>query len=146
MPKLLKKKVSDEKFRLSNEELLDGWISLFDGETLYGWRNESNADWRVENNAILVEKGKPGLLRTSAQFDNFLLRVEFRAPAKTNSGIFIRTSPNPIDPASDCYEINIAEPSVSPFPTGSIVKRVKANDADRDKNEKKNRKRCNRSA
>jgi len=109
---------------LSERELAEGWISLFDGETLYGWRAETDANWKVENGTITVDQGIPGLLRTSAQFDDFMLRVDFRSPKDTNSGIFIRTNPQPKDPAKDCYEINIADQGKSKFPTGAIVDRV----------------------
>jgi hypothetical protein len=40
--------------------------------------------------------------------------------------VFLHTPLKPTDPATDCYELNIAEPDVSPFPTGSFVKRKKA--------------------
>ena len=50
-----------------------------------------------------------------------MLKVEFRAPNQTNSGIFLRTPAVPTSPTGDCYEANIADPSVSPFPTGSLV-------------------------
>jgi len=56
------------------------------------------------------------------------LKVEFKIAKDTNSGIFIRTSPTPSDPAGDCFEINLASPSVSPFPTGTLVKRMKGDD------------------
>jgi hypothetical protein len=99
-----------------------GWIALFDKQTLFGWRAESEADWRVEDGCICVSAGEPGLLRTTSQFDNFDLRVEFAAGDATNSGVFLRTSPVPSDPARDCYEVNVAPPE-NPFPTASIVAR-----------------------
>jgi hypothetical protein len=55
-----------------------------------------------------------------------VLKVDFRAPAETNSGIFLRTPAVPTDPTADCYELNIATPAVSPFFTGSFVGRAKA--------------------
>ena len=109
---------------LSQQELAEGWISLFDGESLYGWRAETDANWKVENGTITVDQGKAGLLRTSTQFDDFVLRVDFRSEKGTNSGIFIRTNPQPKDPGSDCYEINIADQGTSKFPTGAIVDRI----------------------
>ena len=48
------------------------------------------------------------------------------APARTNSGVFLRTPAVPTDPARDCYELNIADPETSPFFTGSFVGRQKA--------------------
>ena len=63
-----------------------------------------------------------GLLRTTTQFSDYVLKVEFRADELTNSGIFLRTPPKPTNPARDCYELNIA-PANNPFPTGSLVGR-----------------------
>ena len=110
---------------LSKEELDDGWIQLFDGETLFGWEPGSKADWKVADGVISVTSGEPGLLHTTSEFADFLLRVDFRAPKETNSGIFLRTPAVPKSPTVDCYEANVADPSISPFPTGSLVGRKK---------------------
>jgi len=110
--------------QLTAEELADGWILLFDGETDYGWRAASDADWKVADGMISVSSGAPGLLCTTSQFGDYELSLEFRAAPETNSGIFLRTSPRPKNPAGDCYELNIAPPS-NPFPTGSFVGRQK---------------------
>jgi hypothetical protein len=110
---------------LTEEELAEGWIALFDGQTLFGWRAASQADWRVEDGAIVVSAGEPGLLHTSSQFGDYQLRLDFRSEAGANSGIFLHTPPVPEDPAKDCYELNIAD-SDNPYPTGSLVGRAKA--------------------
>lgn len=117
---------SAEPNRLSPQELADGWILLFDGESLYGWEPATKADWHVDAGVIKVATGEPGLLNTTSEFADYQLKVDFRAPTTTNSGIFLRTPTIPKDPAGDCYELNIADTSVSPFPTGSFVKRAKA--------------------
>ena len=114
--------------RLTPAELSDGWIQLFDGKTLYGWEPATKADWQVVDGTIKVTSGEPGLLVTTSEFSNYRLLVDFRAPKGTNSGIFLRTPAKPTDPAADCYELNIADTSLSPFPTGSFVKRQKASD------------------
>ena len=111
---------------LKKSEILDGWLSLFDGQSLYGWKAESDANWHVENGELRADRGSMGLLRTTSQFDDFEIRVEFKSSATTNSGLFLRTSPKPNDPADDCFELNIAQPDQNPFPTGSLVFRVKA--------------------
>jgi hypothetical protein len=113
---------------LSPEELADGWILLFDGKTLFGWRPDSKADWQVADGAITVSQGEPGLLLTTSQFGNYELKVDFRTPPGTNSGVFLRTSPKPADVTTRCYELNIADAGKNPFPTGSFVQRQKAKD------------------
>jgi len=109
---------------LTEEELAAGWISLFDDESLYGWRPVADADWKVVDGAIVVTTGEVGLLRTTTQFSDYVLKVDFRAAKGTNSGIFLRTSPQPKDPSVDCYELNIADSGT--FTTGSLVGRKAA--------------------
>jgi hypothetical protein len=110
----------------SGDQLQDGWISLFDGQTLFGWQPTNDADWHVVDGEIRVTKGSaPGWLMTTSEFADYELHVEFKAPSATNSGVFLRTPLEPTDPTTDCYEVNIA-PADNPFPTGSLVGRVKA--------------------
>ncbi|MGE3641838.1 MAG: DUF1080 domain-containing protein [Pirellulales bacterium] len=112
--------------QLLPQDLLDqGWIELFDGETLYGWRQVGKAKWSVANGAVSTDGSKPGWLMTTTEWADFELHAEFKAPATTNSGIFLRTALEPTDPTKDCYELNIAPPG-NPFPTGSLVGRAKA--------------------
>ncbi len=118
-----------ESALLQAEAITAGWINLFDGRTLLGWKAESDADWHVDDHAIWVTAGQPGLLRTTSQFSDFELSLEFLADVETNSGVFIRTSPKPKSPADDCYEINIIRPGLHDFATGSIVARSKGESA-----------------
>ena len=116
---------------LTEQELNNGWISLFDGETMYGWRPVAECDWKIEEGAIMVSEGAVGLLRTTTQFEDYHLKLEFRADPATNSGVFLHTPPNPANPSVDCYELNIA-PADNPFPTGSLVGRKKYDAAPHD--------------
>lgn len=109
---------------LTPEEIEDGWISLFDGETLFGWNPVTKTDWKVVDGTIQATDGEIGLLCTTTQFADYILRADFLAEENTNSGIFLRTPPKPKSPSYDCYELNIAPPSNS-FPTGSFVAREK---------------------
>ncbi|GAB6166121.1 DUF1080 domain-containing protein [Thermostilla marina] len=111
---------------LSAEEIADGWILLFDGETLFGWKNTGDADWRVEGGVLKASSGKPGWLYTTSRFGDFVLSVDFRMPENGNSGVFLRTIPEPVDVTKDCYEVNIALPEENDYPTGSLVQRQKA--------------------
>jgi hypothetical protein len=113
-----------EPNQLTPEQIADGWISLFDGQSLFGWTPTSDANWKVEAGAITVSEGGQGFLMTNSEFADYELHVEFKAPPTTNSGIFLRTPLAPADPAKDCYELNIA-PVDNRFPTGSLVGRAK---------------------
>lgn len=63
---------------LTADEIADGWILLFDGESLYGWQPATKADWRVADGTIAVGSGEPGLLNTTSRFADFVLKVDFR--------------------------------------------------------------------
>ena len=110
--------------RLDAQESAEGWVRLFDGHTLFGWEIAGNVNWRIEDGALVADQGDVGLICTSTTWDDFEMTTEFQASAETNGGIFIRTPFDPMDPSTDCYEINIA-PDSNPFPTGSIVGRQK---------------------
>jgi hypothetical protein len=117
-----------EPNRLSPEELADGWILLFDGETDFGWKATSKADWKVADGVISVSEGEKGFFNTTSEFGDFVFKVDFLSESATNSGVFLRNAAAPADPAVDCYELNIATPEFSPFPTGSFVKRQKCDE------------------
>lgn len=110
---------------LPQKALEDGWISLFDGETLFGWQPTGDAKWEVVDGEIRTDGSKPGFLMTTTEWANYELHVEFKAPYDANSGVFLRTPQKPTDPAKDCYELNIA-PYENPFPTSSLVGRRKS--------------------
>ena len=109
--------------RLSPEDVAGGWIALFDGETLFGWKPNSELNWRVEDSVIIADEGKPGLLLTTSRFADYELKCDFRLEAGGNSGVFLRTTTEPTDPAVDCYELNICDTHPA-FASGSLVKRA----------------------
>ena len=66
------------------------WHSLFDGETLAGWRGYESLDipqgWRVEEGSIHFSDGKGDLVTTS-EFADFELALEWKVAEGGNSGI-----------------------------------------------------------
>lgn len=110
---------------LTTEEIAEGWLLLFDGQTLFGWKAASDANWAAADGVISASEGTPGLLRTTSQFGNYVLKLDFRAAKGTNSGVFLRTNPTPVreDLTTKCYELNIGSSEISQFPTGSLVQR-----------------------
>ena len=86
-------------------ENADGWQSLFDGNTLDGWKptaksphskasgNTTAGHWRVEDGAIHGSQDTPGnggLLLTEAEFENFEIAVETNCDFGPDSGLFLR--------------------------------------------------------
>ena len=70
-----------------------GWISLFDGKTLDGWRAEGNAAWAVQDGAIVGRQGPDnaaGDLYTRGEWADFELECEYKVAWPANSGIWFR--------------------------------------------------------
>lgn len=111
---------------LTPADVAEGWIQLFDGESLFGWKPNSELNWRVENGVIMADEGKPGLLQTTSRFADYELKCDFRVEKGGNSGIFLRSAFIPTDPATDCYELNVCD-SHPMFKSGSLVKRTQPN-------------------
>ena len=93
-----------------------------DGKGMENFTQTGDANWRVENNLIVADKGKSGFLVSKQSFKDVEIRAEFWAETDTNSGIFIRISnPDKIAAASS-YEVNIWDIRPDPkFGTGAIV-------------------------
>ena len=100
-----------------------GWVTLIDnGKGIENFNAIGDANWRVQDGALVADKGKGGHLVTKNSYQNFQIRAEFWAETGTNSGIFIRAS-NPSKIGADsAYEVNIYDlrPGQE-FATGGIV-------------------------
>src|SRR5262245_47260517 len=102
-----------------------GWNTLLDGsnpKTLDNWNRTGDANWRVEDGAIVADKGKGGHLVSKNSYKDFQIRAEFWADPTTNSGIFIRISDPKNIGAKSAYEVNIYDQRPEPdYGTGAIV-------------------------
>lgn len=98
-----------------------GWVALFNGRDFAGFDPVGNANWRIEDGALVADRGN-GFLVTRANYANFEFRTEVWVDTSTNSGIFIRaTDPATIN-AANAYEVNLwDERPVQRFGTGAIV-------------------------
>jgi hypothetical protein len=87
-----------------------GFISLFDGKTLNGWKGaapQQGGGYGVTNGVIYC--GKDGRnLYTEKQYADFVLRIEFKLEDGSNNGIGIR-APAEGDAAYSGMEIQILE-------------------------------------
>jgi len=77
-----------------------GWVPLFNGKDLSGWKNNGDEKWGVENGTILCEStaNKYGYLTTEKSYRDFNLRLRFKGEAAGNSGVFFHARILGIDP------------------------------------------------
>lgn len=70
----------------------DGWINLFDGETTFGWTANGEADWEVQDGALVCESGSGGWIHTTTQFADFELEAEVKISAEATAGLVVRAA------------------------------------------------------
>lgn len=116
---------------LSSKESSEGWMLLFDGKTLNGWDSrptsepDKHGDWKVENGTLACGGTMPSWLGSTASFSDFELKLEFKGPAKVNSGVFLRSQKDG-QPHITGYELQIWDYQPQGYLTGSLVNSVKA--------------------
>lgn len=91
-----------------------GFTSLFDGQTLNGWTlvAKHGPGYGVTNGVIYCAQGGGGNLFTEKEYDDFILRFEFKLEDGSNNGIGIR-APLSGDTSSAGMEIQILEESAA---------------------------------
>jgi hypothetical protein len=103
----------------------DGFVPLFDGKTLNGWKQHGGAaKYRVENGEIIgssVPNTQNTFLCTEKEYGDFILEVEFKVHPELNSGIQIRSQ---VFPEEKEIEFEGAE-------EGKVVKKTRKIPADR---------------
>lgn len=111
---------------LTEADIAEGWIALFDGETSFGWTSAGDAKWGVAGNTLQCVGGGVGSLVTTSQFADFELGLEFLADASARGGIAVRCpSAGPVTPANS-YLVTVGDDHPQ-WPTGSISGLVRSN-------------------
>ena len=77
-----------------------GWVPLFNGKDLNGWKKNGDEKWIAEQGTILCEStaNKYGYLTTEKTYRDFVLRLKFKGEAAGNSGLFFHARITGIDP------------------------------------------------
>ncbi len=85
----------------------EGFVELFNGKNLDGWKGAVN-NYEVKDGLVMCKQGKGGDLLTEDEYENFILRCEFKLPPAGNNGIALRT---PLDGHSskDGLEIQVLD-------------------------------------
>jgi Domain of Unknown Function (DUF1080) len=87
----------------------DGFISLFNGQDLTGWKSTGKKDvWGAEKGVLYVGGSGGGWLMTDKEFGDFELRLEYKMSKHSNSGVALR-SPLQGDPAYVGMEIQLID-------------------------------------
>jgi len=110
----------------------EGFESLFDGESLAGWKaSENAASWKVANGELVCHGPRSHLFyvgddpANAPNFKNFHLKAEVLTKPKANSGIYFHTRFQESGWPSHGHEAQVNNSSGDPVRTGSLYAVVK---------------------
>lgn len=111
---------------LTQKEVSDGWILLFDGATDFGWKPRGEAKWKVHDGMVEANEGGAGMLATTTEFADYELKAQVWIDEKGNSGLFQRCPLEGEITPQNSYEVNIFD-AHKEWHSGSInlVKRAR---------------------
>lgn len=105
----------------------DGWISLFDGKTLNGWKASENKDTfsvREQDGIIVVKGPRSHLFYTgtveNATFEDFEFKADIMTKPRANSGMYFHTKYEETGWPKEGYEIQVNNSHTDWRRTGSL--------------------------
>jgi 3-keto-disaccharide hydrolase len=103
----------------------EGWVSLFDGKTLDGWRaSDQPGTFRVENGTIVVNGPRSHLFYmgpvNNHDFRNFEWKADVMTFPKANSGMYFHTEFQETGWPQKGYEVQVNNSHSDPIRTGSL--------------------------
>ena len=93
----------------------DGFVPMFDGKTLKGWKTTGN--WVVEKDGLIAlhpREGEHGwqrydaYLTTTRKYKDFIIDLEFKIKKGGNSGVFLRVG-DPKSQVKSGFEVQILD-------------------------------------
>jgi len=108
---------------------LSEWQTILSYETQTGWQQLGPGRFVVEDSLLRTEGGMGLYWFTERPFRNAVLRVVYRNPGGTNSGVFIRIPEPPEDvwtPVNRGYEVQIDDRGDDYHVTGVLYSMTKA--------------------
>jgi hypothetical protein len=112
-------------FTLTSINQNDGWVNLFDGKTLSGWRaSEHPVTFTVQDGMIVVYGDRAHLFYDGTvanhSFKNFEWKVSVMTTPGSNSGLFIHTEYQETDWPKKGYEVQVNQTHTDWRKTGSV--------------------------
>src|SRR5258708_16512757 len=103
-----------------NDDAKEGWVQLFNGKDLTGWKAhpDDKAKWEVKDGILIGSGPKGHLFSEKGDYENFRYRVEAMINDGGNSGQYFRTQFGPSFPKG--YEAQINSTQRDPIKTGSL--------------------------
>lgn len=110
---------------LSKKELQQGWVRIFDGKSLAGWKAaENEAAFKIVESAIRVNGTRGHLYfmgaRGDASFKDFHLKLTVKTEPKANSGVYFHSKFQAKGWPKHGYEAQVNRSQSDKIKTGSL--------------------------
>ena len=105
------------------DEDQNGWISLFDGKSMNGWKASENTDsWSIQDGEVVAKGPRSHLFYVGpeAPFKNFHFKCEVMTRPRSNSGIYFHTKFQDKGWPKFGYEAQVNNTGGDPKRTGSL--------------------------
>ena len=74
---------------LKKESDNTGFVSIFNGENFDGWEGPTD-NYQINDGVLTCKPGKGGTIYTAKEYEDFVVRLEFKLPPGGNNGLAIR--------------------------------------------------------
>ena len=103
----------------------DGWITLFDGSSLDGWRASETKDTFQLRDGMLIANGERSHLFyvgdvNDGKFRNFELKVDVKTKHNSNGGVYFHTAYQEVGWPDKGFEVQVNNTYKDPRKTGSL--------------------------
>ena len=93
----------------------EGFVELFNGKDFSGWMGATD-EYEIVDGAVQAKKDAGGNLLTEKEYDNFVVRMEFKLPPGGNNGLAIRSPGPDANPAFNAIELQVLDDSPEHYP------------------------------
>lgn len=107
----------------ADEKPADGWVSLFNGKDLAGWKASEGVEWKVVDGEI-VTPAKRSHLFTEQEYKNFEYKVDCKTLPGSNSGLYFHTKYEDSFPKTG-FEVQVNQTHGDPVKSGSLYNIIK---------------------
>jgi hypothetical protein len=103
----------------------DGWITMFNGRDLSGWKVSENGQFAVEEGQLVAKGPRSHCFYVEREFKDFVFEADVMTTPGSNSGIYFHTKYQEEGWPEEGHEIQVNVTHTDPVKSGSLYNRVK---------------------
>ncbi len=111
--------------QLTDQEKEEGWVSIFDGKTLDGWKGNEKEEGFYVKDGCIVGKGGRNHLFFMEELGDFELKIDCKINKGGNSGLYFHAPWVEANWPVEGFELQINSSHSDPVKTGSLYNIIK---------------------